>query len=279
MYRNTSYTPPSSPPSSPSSSSWTHSSSPLSSPTFRPLDLTSNDVADLILESPIDPLAGSYHANLSKKRLSHVLLNSPPQTPFKKARFGADTSPIVNTLGPSRSLDADAFREEILWEDAIEAVFESGERKIDLVSVFLFIFQSKFGFDTNEPCSGKNVTHIPPRVIRDLSKIVFLPETGKAYEDVQARLSSVNPPAQRLFGRTRTAPASMLRFGSQGKTLSSNSVLGGSRETMDLLLGQNNITKLPVELWRLQNLTLLSLSTTSRVHTSSTANYTLPTFH
>lgn len=43
--------------------------------------------------------------------------------------------------------------------------------------------------------------------------------------------------------------------------MSSNSVLGASRETMDLLLGQNNITKLPVELWRLQNLTLLSLST------------------
>lgn len=91
--------------------------------------------------------------------------------------------------------------------------------------------------------------------------MVLLPETGKAFEDVQARLMSTNPPAQRLFGRTRTAPASTHRFGPQGKTMSSNSVLGASRETMDLLLGQNSITKLPAELWGLQSLTLLSLST------------------
>ncbi|KAF5316599.1 hypothetical protein D9619_006264 [Psilocybe cf. subviscida] len=239
MYRNVSNTPPSSPPSSPASLSWTQSSSPLSSPTFRPVDLTSDDVADLSLESPIDPLAGSYHANLSKKRPSHVLLNSPPETPSKKARFNPNTSPFANTLGQSRSLDVDAFREKTLWEEAIETVFESGGRKIDLV--------------------GKNITRIPPNIIGDLSKMVLLPETGKAFEDVQARLMSTNPPAQRLFGRTRTAPASTHRFGPQGKTMSSNSVLGASRETMDLLLGQNSITKLPAELWGLQSLTLLSL--------------------
>ncbi|KAF9478250.1 hypothetical protein BDN70DRAFT_59406 [Pholiota conissans] len=65
------------------------------------------------------------------------------------------------------------------------------------------------------------------------------------------------------FARTQTAPAESIgawaRQGPSAKAVSTSSILGVSREAMDIFLGRNNITKLPMELWSLHNLTVLSL--------------------
>lgn len=85
-------------------------------------------------------------------------------------------------------------------------------------------------------------------------------------DDIRTGLASstIGPAARRAFERTHTAPASTMagwaRHGPNGKAVSSNSILGVSREAMDIFLGKNNIAKLPMELWNLHNLTVLSLS-------------------
>jgi hypothetical protein len=109
---------------------------------------------------------------------------------------------------------------------------------------------------------------VPPEVVRDLAKIVVLPQKNEpsTVDDINAGLASstIEPATRRAFERTHTAPASTMagraRHGPNGKAVSSNSILGVSRESMDLFLGKNNIAKLPIELWSLHNLTVLSLS-------------------
>ncbi|KAF8956923.1 hypothetical protein BDZ97DRAFT_1955357 [Flammula alnicola] len=252
IYYNNTYTPSSSPPS-PASSAYLNSSSPPSSPSLDPLSLDNDDDTggnSTRFHAPIDPLAGSYRA-IRPNRASNPF--TPSQTPQKKARYwhGSPPPEDKDDNEPEPKFDLEQNRQKILWEEAIELVFTTGERKIDLMS--------------------KNISNIPPQVVLDLGKIVVLPESGEPADDIRAGLSSSAwgpvTTGRRVFARTHTAPASTMagwaRIGPQGKTMSSNSILGMARESMDLFLGQNNITKLPIELWSLHNLTVLSLRNNS----------------
>lgn len=98
----------------------------------------------------MDPLAGSYRP-IRAKRASRVAC-SPGQTPMKKRARFRSKSPLANRhsvpytdehededdmrVPLSPLLDLEKNRQKLLWEEAIERVFETGERKIDLTYVF-----------------------------------------------------------------------------------------------------------------------------------------------
>lgn len=98
--------------------------------------------------------------------------------------------------------------------------------------------------------------------------MVVLPDSEQsALDDLRNSFSPKSTqivPGRRVFTRTHTAPASTfaasaMNPSSSEKTLSSNSLLGPSKQALTMYLGQNNIKKLPIEMWTLQNLTVLSL--------------------
>ncbi|KAJ3511117.1 hypothetical protein NLJ89_g4288 [Agrocybe chaxingu] len=235
------YTPPSSP-ASLTSSTWNNSSSPPSSPTHSDEGEREHDAPQTRV---IDPLAGAYNAYRAK-RTSTVF--TPPCTPQKKARWAYRSEPDMNTdmeeQRPTPVVSADNV-EFALWEEAVENVFSSGQRKVDL--------------------TGCHLTKIPPRSILDLGKMVVLPETGEFTDDSRIAIKPVDSlEKRRAFTRVQTAPASTsLGWGSgegMQKSVSSSHVLSGtSREHVDLYLANNSISKLPVELWSLHNLRVLSL--------------------
>ncbi|KDR80535.1 hypothetical protein GALMADRAFT_264500 [Galerina marginata CBS 339.88] len=235
-------TPPSSPPSP--CSTWVNSSSPPSSPVIEPLSLDDahDDERELPrqtrLNTTIDPLAGSYNAN----RMKTTAIG-----PQKKLRL--DIQPNTPRVDPQQTpkVETAAEREERLWEKALEEAFETRIRKIDLV--------------------GQGLTRILPQFILDLSKIVVLPETRETSDDIRSNWPSVKPMpptnGRGAFKRIQTAPAlpsaGWLTPTSQGKSWSSNSVLGTSTKAAQLYLGQNEIKRLPAELCRVYDLTFLSL--------------------
>lgn len=118
---------------------------------------------------------------------------------------------------------------------------------------------------------GLNLTNIPARVIKDLSKMVVLPEASESSSSDDMKNSWLSPkspqtlPGRRMFTRIHTAPASTFAGSASlapqemKSTLSTNSFLGTVRQPMTMYLGQNSIKKLPAEMWTLQNLTVLSL--------------------
>jgi hypothetical protein len=118
------YTPPSSPVSL--SGSFTNLSSPPSSPNVALLDDSDNHPP---LTRVIDPFAGSYRA----KRLS----GTPPQdSPNKKPRRSCHQLFLEAEFIPANS-DACSFASPVdqdasIWEEAVEKVFNTGIRSIDL---------------------------------------------------------------------------------------------------------------------------------------------------
>lgn len=130
---NNNYSPPPSPPSSPCTPNMT-TSSPASSPMLEPLSLDSDpeDEGEMLppparIRPAIDPLSGSYN----DKRVKHAFRSMTNHGPSKKSRVQSTPSPV------SPSCD-DIFpetgrkREIRTWEAALDKVFESGEREIDL---------------------------------------------------------------------------------------------------------------------------------------------------
>ncbi|KAH9479460.1 hypothetical protein JR316_0008054 [Psilocybe cubensis] len=250
------YTPPSSPPS-PSPSWPANSSSPPSSPSTDPLYLDEDTQEEHSTRQTrpqvvADPLAASYNAGrVNSKRLSFF----EPSTPKKKPRLERKASFPEIALVQLPTIEPTSSREEILWENAIEKAFETGEREIEL--------------------RGLHLTKIPPRIIKDLSKMVVLSEEDiSPVDDLRNSFSSKVTqivPGRRVFTRIHTAPASTFAASamnppSSEKTLSSSSLLGPSKQAMTMYLGQNNIKKLPAEMWTLHNLTVLSLRNNNISH-------------
>lgn len=89
---------------------------------------------------------------------------------------------------------------------------------------------------------------------------------GETFDDIRIMQPSMRrSEKRRAFTRVQTAPASSgLEWGSKNamrqKNASSSHVLSGaSREHIDLFLGNNAIKKLPIELFSLRDLRILSL--------------------
>ncbi|KAF8159651.1 hypothetical protein B0H34DRAFT_412508 [Crassisporium funariophilum] len=248
------YSPASSPPSSPGGTGWVDSSPANSSPTLDHLYLDSEPDIDLELpppahfRAPIDPLAGSYNSNRGKRTSCGTL--SPPRTPVKKPRLARSCN-LLPTSDTSQSTlinhsEPVGDREDKVWEEAGNMAFENGCCNIELMN--------------------HGLTRIPSQFLKDLNKIVILPEISTIFDGKQDSLTSKTDAttSRRTFTRAYTAPAttaaSLHLFHPRGKTTSGNSLMNGtSRETVQLFLSQNTISKLPLELWSLQNLTILSL--------------------
>ena len=127
--------------------------------------------------------------------------------------------------------------------------------------------------------SDRQLTGIPAQFIHDLNKMTVLRGIENSSIGSPFSASSVKPDAiagGRLFTRVQTAPTSSFHFrgpNSWGKSVSTNSLLNGnSNDTVQLFLAKNNMSKFPLELSRLENLTFLSLRTSLYIHMSKYAN-------
>ncbi|KAF9563977.1 L domain-like protein [Agrocybe pediades] len=162
--------------------------------------------------------------------------NSTYGAPPKKPRLMGECSLVELEMQDTPSLERTEY-EEMLWDNQIQAAFDSGEQRIELINV--------------------NLSHIPAQKIRDLSKMVVLPEPFDLKNWLTAKPTSKGRP----FHRVHTLPGifSLSESSPQKKTLSSNSALGIAKHSLTMFLGQNNISKLPPELWTLHNLSILSL--------------------
>ena len=116
--------------------------------------------------------------------------------------------------------------------------------------------------------SDRQLTGIPTQFIHDLNKMIVLRGIENSSIGSPFSVSSVKPDAiagGRLFTRVQTAPTSSFSFrgpNSRGKSVSTNSLLSGnSNDSVQLFLAKNNMSKFPLELSRLENLTFLSLRT------------------
>lgn len=130
---NNNYSPPPSPPSSPCSLYMT-TSSPASSPRLEPFSLDNDpeDEGELLppparIRSAIDPLSGSYNA----KRVKHAFLSVTKHEPSKKSRVQPTPSP-VSPKSNDIFQETGSKREIRTWETALDKIFQSGEREIDL---------------------------------------------------------------------------------------------------------------------------------------------------
>lgn len=112
------------------------------------------------------------------------------------------------------------------------------------------------------------MTHIPQKFIADLENW-FVPPlkleevNAKRLVAAQANTSVQSVPGGRLFTRVATAPASAdgsfpRLFGERTRTFLDAS-LGLPREELRLNLAVNMITQIPLEMFNLQKLTILSL--------------------
>ena len=116
--------------------------------------------------------------------------------------------------------------------------------------------------------SDRQLTGIPAQFIHDLNKMIVLRGVENSSIGGPFSASAFKPDATaggRLFTRVQTAPTSSFHFrgpNSWGKSVSSNSLLSeNSKDAVQLFLAKNNISKIPLELSRLENLTFLSLRT------------------
>ncbi|KAF8817536.1 hypothetical protein BYT27DRAFT_7074476 [Phlegmacium glaucopus] len=227
-------TPPSSPPSSPSA---TWDSSPPSSPATTYLDLSVSE-SSLSPSRIIDPLAASYNANRSK------LTFSTPQP--KRTRYTCSQTPLPAIQPFAIKQRPQDDLEYKIWEEASNTVFESGCRTIDL--------------------SDRQLTRIPAQFIYDLNKMVVLRGIENSSIGNSSVLSAKSDAiaGRRPFTRVQTAPTSTFSHfrgpNPREKSISTNSLLSGnSKDTIQLFLARNKLSKFPLILSRLENLTFLSL--------------------
>lgn len=117
--------------------------------------------------------------------------------------------------------------------------------------------------------SDRQLTGVPAQFVHDLNKMIVLRGIENSSIDSPFSVSSIKPDGiagGRLFTRVQTAPTSPFSHlrgpNSRGKSVSTNSLLSGnSNDTIQLFLAKNNMSKFPLELSRLENLTFLSLRT------------------
>ena len=117
--------------------------------------------------------------------------------------------------------------------------------------------------------SDRQLTAIPTQFIHDLNKMTFLrgienPSIGSPFSSSSVKSDAIV--GGRLFTRVQTAPSSSFSHfrgpNSRGKSVSTNALLSGnSNDTVQLFLAKNNMSKFPLELSRLENLTFVSLRT------------------
>ena len=260
------YSPPPSPPSSPAPA-WDRDSSP--SPSI--IDLTSSVSESSFPPSPpqriIDPLAAAYNSKDSKRDSSCTL------RPKRAWNAALTTTQAPQPAAIKKRAQADDLEYKI-WEEASNKVFESGCKTIDLrcftiISLHVtrpLTLQVKFDSD-------HQLTGIPAQFIHDLNKMIVLPGVENSSIGSPFSAPSAKPDATaggRLFTRVQTAPTSSFRFrgpNSWGKSVSTNSFLSGnSKDAVQLFLAKNNISQFPLELSRLENLTILSLRTSWYIH-------------
>ena len=127
----------------------------------------------------------------------------------------------------------------------------------------------------NSHRSNKGLTHISRKFIEDLENIYIPPISLDSFRPTDSEMSTSPGNPYRLFSRSLTAPAEIEDFGSylsssEAKTVArerarrvktiSDVSLGFPKGDIALYLMGNQITKLPKELFNLQKLTILSIS-------------------
>lgn len=128
------------------------------------------------------------------------------------------------------------------------------------------------GTSTNIANSNRDLTHIPTRFISDLEKFYVPPENVERINTSGIFGPSTSPtraaPGGRLFTRVTTAPAGAANifpqsrtFGVRTNTISEASSFGLPRENIQLFLASNRISRLPLELFALRRLTVLTMRT------------------
>ena len=229
-----------SPPSSPVSldEDMFPDSSPANSPSIASMDIEPEEEIRLV-----DPFSGSYTQSRAKRTLTTTLSSS--SNSYKRMRYSSFTD---DTPLSSQSTLND---EEILWDKESTAAYDARRTHFDLQSVQLVFFALVTWLTAPR---NRGLTYISSKFIEDTRDIVTLRDHWTVHEaPVPAKVPI------RAFTRSKTAPVNAL-----GNTPSENrtnavSPSNSRRNGIHLYLSCNNITKLPVELCRMEHLSVLVL--------------------
>lgn len=176
---------------------------------------------------PMDPFAASYRFR-PQKRANHDESEEEGPGTSKKARYS----------GPGEYAD-----DEQVWADEATRAYEEGGR----------IFTLK----------DKGLRSISVRFIQDLKNMVVLagPNGSSERANSEPGSRSGSKSRSRLFEPSAPAVAArqVRRTFSRNESKNSNLFPGEKDENIHLYLSKNMITRLPNELWTLENLTILSL--------------------
>ncbi|KAG6916128.1 hypothetical protein DXG01_008359 [Tephrocybe rancida] len=247
-YSHSSYS--SSPPSSPG---YIDSSSPASSPADGPDIYDDHNIPPLLLTR--HPFSAATHnwrpPQYEKKRPVSPI--TPPST-VKKPRYNKPfEASIWDQLSPTnrafkpRAVPPKPTQEQLeaeIWQKASEQMVDEGNGRVSL--------------------EGRNLTHIPESFIDDLSSFYTSSERSELdYVNPASRLHAA-PPVTRPLNRASTEPAGAEIWGRPMlRTQSVATVpLGLPKHKIQLFLSSNQLSVIPLSLFRsdnLEHLTVLSL--------------------
>ncbi|KAG5653408.1 hypothetical protein H0H81_000695 [Sphagnurus paluster] len=235
-----------SPPSSPTP--YVDSSSPPSSPAAEAFHLDDDDIAPagptpVKIAHPYAASASNWKPpNYEKKRPTSPI--TPPST-IKKARLAqpvvhatwhTQSSPTANrSFSPSTLFKVREPTELDVWNEASTDMFDGAHGAVDL--------------------ENKNLTRIPESFIKDLSKFIILPESSEPVITTLGLSSMAKGPTS----RSASIPVSNWRRTLQRTRSTAAPSLGLPRHQIQLFLACNAISTLPLSMFYLQNLTVLSL--------------------
>lgn len=256
----------SSPPSSPNP--YRFSSSPMASPA--PTTTSLLGPAFELDERPVDPFSGTSRSSRppplyekGRRIRARSPTDSSPGGARKRARLDSSTGLVsaqTSPFGTPSSAPKRYTQEENTWNDAITAAFDAVNPIVDLACVSLHAPVVLLAKLTEWGVSEHNLTYISPQIASLADLVVLQP------------LTTVSP-SQRAnaFGKTSSLPAigsPTSRVAERAATVSSVTLRAGRQHMghvtpVDLFLYQNRIRTLPVELFRVVNLRVLSLRKSS----------------
>ena len=187
----------------------------------------------------------------SKKRARHDDWQ-PDSTPC----FSVTGVPPNPTYTRPNTIEVHTFEdlEDAIWDDASTQVVDNAHGTITLEYVCVFMNADNMLIFPPLP-RNKNLTRIPDSFITDLINVYILPENA---DSIPTGLGRANLPSMgRTFSRTR-------------------STVGRDPKEFHLYLAFNQITALPLKLFTLQNLTVLSIRKWCMRALLSMAHFILP---
>ncbi|PFH51953.1 hypothetical protein AMATHDRAFT_2657 [Amanita thiersii Skay4041] len=198
---------------------------------------------------------GTSPASIKKmkydRRINTGSVNQYHREP-KKSNLPASNDDVFGTRNAIQKRSHEE-QEAIIWDDACISVF-NGNGSIDL--------------------SNNNLTHIPSRFIEDLEKMYIPPESLEQFK-LTSHSTAFQSLSPRPFARHHTAPADiediqsflsspnmtsrLVRANGERTRTVADVSLGLPKGEIALYLTANQISKLPIELFVLQKLTILSI--------------------